>query len=62
MNKIARRALIWTPILISIVYLYWDRLVVSLDGSKPTAALILFMAWVCGIIDMNDMTGQPHED
>lgn len=56
------RALIWTCLVVPVSIYYWDRLLASLEGSKALAALVVGMAWICGCVDVNDMTGQPEDE
>jgi hypothetical protein len=56
------RAVIWTLLTFVLTYVYWDSLLTSLHGSKFTAVLVVLMAWVCGCVNLNDLTGQPHDD
>lgn len=57
---ITRRALIWTFIVVPVAWYYWNQLVSSLDGNLWLASLVVGMAWICGCVDMNEMTGQPE--
>jgi RsiW-degrading membrane proteinase PrsW (M82 family) len=57
-----RRAVVWTILTAILTFYYWDQLLISLNGSTFTAILVVLMAWVCGCVDMNDLTGQPHDD
>jgi hypothetical protein len=57
-----RRAIVWTIVTAMVTYSYWESLLLSLHGSTSTAIVVVLMAWVCGCVDMNDLTGQPHDD
>lgn len=59
---VSRRAIGWTCVMIPCTVYYWNDLVVSLEGSKWQAALIVLMAWICGCTDINHLTGQPEGD
>lgn len=45
-----------------LVYIYWNDLLSSLDGSLFKAVLIVMCAYAGTLIDLNDLSGQPHED
>ena len=57
-TRIALAVFVVTPL----VYLYWGDLLSSLDGSLSKAVLIVICAYGGTLIDLNDLSGQPHED
>jgi hypothetical protein len=62
---VTQRALLWTCLVLPVSCLYWSRLVESLEGNTWLASLVVLMAWICGCVDMNELTGQPegeHDD
>mmetsp|Transcript_31570 Transcript_31570/g.52121 ORF Transcript_31570/g.52121 Transcript_31570/m.52121 type:complete len:83 (-) Transcript_31570:838-1086(-) len=61
-TMLTRRAIIWTSIVVPVALYYWPQLVNSLEGSTPIAGLIVLMAWICGCVDLNEMTGQPDDE
>jgi hypothetical protein len=57
-----RRAFIWSAIVFTLSLYYWSRLVESLDGNILYAVLVVMIAWICGCVDMNELTGQPEAE
>ena len=42
-------------------FYFWDHLVNSLDGSTLKASLIVVCMIVFGLVNTNDLVGQPHD-
>lgn len=49
-------------ILIPLAFYYYDQILASLDNSHFKAVLILACVFTGVAVDLNDLTGQPHED
>jgi hypothetical protein len=57
-----KKALIWTTIVITLSSYYWSKLLESLKGNKLHAVLVILIAWICGCVDINELTGQPEAE
>ena len=56
------KKVIWVVVVLVFGYFYaWDRLLSSLDGSVFKTALIFACVIVYGIVNVDDMTGQPEK-
>ena len=54
---------LWVGGVLLVTYFYlWDTLLASLDGSHYKSILIVCCVVVMGVVDVNDMVGQPESD
>jgi len=56
------RLLVTTCIIIPSCWYYFPTLVSQMEGSIFKASLIVGLAITLGILDLNDMSGQPEDD
>ena len=57
-----KRLLFTTFIILPAILYYWNDLLESQNGSTFNASVIAGLAIVCGLVDLNGLSGQPEGD